>query len=241
MKKTALVTLFALAALPALFSQVTFSVLFADKCGTPLGAGEEAELSITDPQPMKTRVKIVEGKASIVLPIPTAAYFKAVIFLKVYISAASKMPLFFSPPADPEKKGVQTNPPPAVNELKFTFVRDPAQKPVAVWYLGGDGRIADREDAVKPVSMELIAKGTQPAVTPAGGGFSVAQTVTITSKIPDCKIRYTLDGTIPSPTNGLEYTEPFVLDKSARLMAVAYQDGWTPSPITTVVFRFTAP
>jgi predicted esterase len=57
---------------------------------------------------------------------------------------------------------------------------------------------------------------------PEGGPVQPGSTVVLSTEIEGGLIRYTLDGSLPSATAGLEYTGPISLDASAVLIAVAY-------------------
>ncbi len=56
------------------------------------------------------------------------------------------------------------------------------------------------------------------------GAFSL----TITHPDPQASIRYTLDGSEPSPTHGESYTDPFQIDSTTVVRAVAVRDGALP-------------
>ena len=64
--------------------------------------------------------------------------------------------------------------------------------------------------------------------------FQTSTTVTITGP-EGATIRYTSDGSTPTATNGEVYTEPFTLNDSATIKAVAVVDG-VASEVTTRVF-----
>jgi len=59
-----------------------------------------------------------------------------------------------------------------------------------------------------------------PVVSPAGGTYSEAQTVTITCETADASIYYTLDGSDPT-AQSLLYTAPFSLSATSTLRAIA--------------------
>ncbi len=44
-------------------------------------------------------------------------------------------------------------------------------------------------------------------------------------------IRYTLDGTIPTETNGIDYKEPFTVNESTTILSYAYGEGYEPSEV----------
>ncbi len=55
---------------------------------------------------------------------------------------------------------------------------------------------------------------------------------------PDAMIRYTIDGSLPSATNGIEYSEPLVIDSSTVVRAIALRDGFDGRQITTASYLF---
>jgi parallel beta-helix repeat protein len=78
-----------------------------------------------------------------------------------------------------------------------------------------------------------------PTFTPAGGTYSSAQTVTIGTTTTGATIRYTVDGSTPSETNGTIYTGPIVISSNTTLKAIAYKSGMTDSTVTSANYAFT--
>ena len=64
----------------------------------------------------------------------------------------------------------------------------------------------------------------RPKASLAAGTYENEQTVTLTSK-SYTTIYYTLDGSAPTPENGILYTEPFMLEASAVVRAAAFCSG----------------
>jgi hypothetical protein len=62
-----------------------------------------------------------------------------------------------------------------------------------------------------------------PMFSPAGGAYSAPLTVTITTATAGATIRYTLDGSTPSDTNGTAGTS-VTINSTATLMAIAYKN-----------------
>jgi hypothetical protein len=77
-----------------------------------------------------------------------------------------------------------------------------------------------------------------PVCTPAGGTYSAPQSVTISCLTPQAIIRYTLDESVPSLTNGTLYTtgDTLHITASTTLKAIAYLSGWTSSDISSQVY-----
>jgi hypothetical protein len=62
-----------------------------------------------------------------------------------------------------------------------------------------------------------------PTFNPAAGTYTGTQTVTIASATtPGTTIKYTTDGTVPSPTHGTLYTGPITINATTTLNAIAY-------------------
>jgi len=70
-----------------------------------------------------------------------------------------------------------------------------------------------------------------PAFSPAPGEYPAARDVTITTATAGASIRYTIDGSTPTETNGTPYGGPVTVSHSLTLKAVAYRAGWTTSPV----------
>jgi hypothetical protein len=77
-----------------------------------------------------------------------------------------------------------------------------------------------------------------PTFTPGGGTYSSAQTVTIGTTTTGATIRYTVDGSAPSETNGTIYTGPIVISSNTTLKAIAYKSGMTDSTVSSATYAF---
>lgn len=60
----------------------------------------------------------------------------------------------------------------------------------------------------------------------------------ITCATPGATIRYTMNGTAPSETNGFVYTGPIPINKTTVIRAAAFKPGWKPSNIDTHTYIF---
>lgn len=58
--------------------------------------------------------------------------------------------------------------------------------------------------------------------------FTASPVIKITSKTSDVKVHYTLDGSQPDKSDPL-YTEPFKLEQTKPIKAVAFKEGWVSS------------
>jgi hypothetical protein len=71
-----------------------------------------------------------------------------------------------------------------------------------------------------------------PVITPGGGRFAAAQTVSITSSTPGATVYYTTDGRWPT-SGSTPYTGTFQVSSSANVNAIAYAPGFLPSAVST--------
>ena len=78
----------------------------------------------------------------------------------------------------------------------------------------------------------------RPVISPAGGVFSEAQTVTLTSE--GNTIYYTLDGTDPTNASTL-YEAPFTVSSSCIVKAVAYDSSNKASSVASADFKILEP
>lgn len=99
----------------------------------------------------------------------------------------------------------------------------------------------------KATSLQDILTITQegasvatPIITPLGGTYATAQTVTITSATEGAQIRYTLDGSNPTETSQL-YLGPIPIDTGATIKAIAIFENKYISTIATETFTIITP
>lgn len=78
-----------------------------------------------------------------------------------------------------------------------------------------------------------------PAFSPAGGTYSSAQNVTITTGTSGAAIRYTTNGTTPTSSSGTLYSGPVAIAATTTLKAIAYKPGMTDSPVTSATYTIT--
>jgi len=75
-----------------------------------------------------------------------------------------------------------------------------------------------------------------PEISPPGGNFTNAVTVVLKSA-PGATIRYTVDGTVPTPSD-LLYEKPIELTSPTIVRAKAFKRGYTQSITTQEIFLF---
>jgi uncharacterized repeat protein (TIGR03806 family) len=74
-----------------------------------------------------------------------------------------------------------------------------------------------------------------PSISPAGGTFDKPVEITLSDALPGADIRYTLDGSVPGPSDK-PYEKPFTLVDPAVLRARAFKEGYTKSIPSQEVF-----
>ena len=88
------------------------------------------------------------------------------------------------------------------------------------------------EDNVMKASSSAMIEFTPMVMTPEISFQDDTKTITITTVTAGAVIRYTLDGTEPTASNGSVYSAPFVLTLNATVRAKAFKDGYTDSSIS---------
>jgi hypothetical protein len=78
-------------------------------------------------------------------------------------------------------------------------------------------------------------KTPTPVISPNGGYFTSAQTVTITDALAGASIYYTTDGSIPTTSSKL-YTGPFQVIGKKSVYAIATASGYAESELATAFF-----
>ena len=79
-----------------------------------------------------------------------------------------------------------------------------------------------------------------PVISPNGGSYTNAQTITLSTTTTGAEIRYTTDGTDPGTTSPL-YSAPFTLSASATVKARGFKSGSTASATAAATFTISPP
>jgi hypothetical protein len=113
-------------------------------------------------------------------------------------------------------------------------------------FAGSAGYIeGSNTDGLLPRSLylEQLAQrlgGTpEPRFSPAGGTYTTAQTITLSATGNGALVRYTLDGSTPTPTTGTPYTAPFVVSTTTTVRAIAYLPGGTAGTVASATYTLT--
>jgi sugar lactone lactonase YvrE len=96
--------------------------------------------------------------------------------------------------------------------------------------------LADSAVATAVYTINIAGTVSAPAFSPAGGTFSTSQSVTITSATSGASIRYTTDGSTPTPILGTVYSGAVMVSTTTTLNAIAYKVGSTNSAVSTGAF-----
>ena len=91
----------------------------------------------------------------------------------------------------------------------------------------------DADHQFAGLDIGTAATGPAPRMSPGPGEFQAPPSVVLQSDRPGAVLRYTLDGTAPTSTNGTIYRGPIVLDKTATISAIAVEEGLAATPPAT--------
>ncbi len=78
-----------------------------------------------------------------------------------------------------------------------------------------------------------------PSFDPAGGTFTEAITVSLSSSTENSVIRYTLDGSVPTTEIGTIYVSAIPITETTTIKAIAYATGYEPSAVVTQEYTIT--
>ncbi len=94
--------------------------------------------------------------------------------------------------------------------------------------------------ALRPYSINstLALIASPPFFYPDDGIYSNPQSVTLVAGSPNATIRYTIDGSTPSTTNGNIYSAPISVTSETVLRAAAFPAGLAPSAVHAAIYNF---
>ncbi len=99
-----------------------------------------------------------------------------------------------------------------------------------------DSRIVSVVYQIDDASLERVSA---PVIRPATGAYDKPQAVSISCATPGASIRYTLDGSVPTFSEGAFYSSSFMLGKNTVVNAIAFKAGMADSDISRAVFEIT--
>lgn len=91
-----------------------------------------------------------------------------------------------------------------------------------------------------PTQTTTPTQVTTPLFDPPAGVYPNGATVAITSATSGVEIRYTQDGSNPTPTSGVVYTAPVVITAATTLKAIGIKSGVTDSMIASAIYTITS-
>jgi hypothetical protein len=80
-----------------------------------------------------------------------------------------------------------------------------------------------------------------PAFSPAGGTYTTAQPVTLSTATSGATIRYTTDGSTPTDSYGLVYTGPITVSSANTINAIGCMSGSADSPVASATYTVQVP
>ena len=83
----------------------------------------------------------------------------------------------------------------------------------------------------------VTGKLSSPSLLPESGNFTTPQMVMISCPDEGASVRYTIDGSIPSLSNGKAYFSPFTLGKSTEVRASCFKENWQASDPVQAVYQ----
>jgi len=98
------------------------------------------------------------------------------------------------------------------------------------------------DSAVSTAIYTITGRVSNPTFSIEPGNYTLTKTVTLSSETTESVIRYTLDGSDPSRTEGTLYSAGIVVDESLTIKAIAYKLDWeesSNSEIATGIYNIT--
>ena len=84
----------------------------------------------------------------------------------------------------------------------------------------------------------VLGTVSAPSMSVDRGFFYAPFELHMESTTEGATIRFTLDGSVPSASNGMDYQSPIHVTKTSTVRAVAYKDGYRSSPVATHTYLF---
>ena len=94
---------------------------------------------------------------------------------------------------------------------------------------------SNAQSGVGSAALMIESQVASPSFSPAGGTYTVAQTVTISTSSAGAVIYYTTDGSMPSK-NSTRYTGPITVSSSKTVLAIATASGFFDSNVTSAAY-----
>jgi len=92
------------------------------------------------------------------------------------------------------------------------------------------------DSVVSSATYTKMEQVIMPTLTPVAGTYTSAQSVTFNCVTSGATIKYTIDGSTPSSTNGITYITPINVTSTMTIKAIALKNGMADSTIASAVF-----
>lgn len=93
-----------------------------------------------------------------------------------------------------------------------------------------------------PLRTDAVGEYVEnPEFTPIAGEYEGNQSIEITTATAGATIRYTTDGSDPTPENGIIYTTVIGVAEDTDIRAIAYKEGLYPSQVVLASYTITGP
>ena len=89
-----------------------------------------------------------------------------------------------------------------------------------------------KKETTEPEDQQTVAT---PTFSPAGGTYTSAQNVIISTTTADATIRYTTNGSEPT-SSSTAYSSPFSVSSTTTIKAKGFKDVWTPSATASATY-----
>ncbi len=95
------------------------------------------------------------------------------------------------------------------------------------------------DSAIGSATYTITGTVAAPTFSPAAGTYTSAQSVTISCALNGAIIRYTVNGSSPTPTSGTIYTTPVSISSTSTIRAIAYKADWFDSSVAQAIYTIT--
>ena len=127
--------------------------------------------------------------------------------------------------------------PTAVNGVVYSTPIQIDESPITIKFYSSKSGYKDSE----VVTVDYKLRVAPPVISPDTRYFQNNVTILLTTSTAGATIRYTLDGSEPTSSNGTIYSTGFQIDNPKTVKAAAYKSGWEISSVSSKIYRFSEP
>ena len=95
------------------------------------------------------------------------------------------------------------------------------------------------DSPVASATFTITGKVADVQFSPAAGTYAASTSVTLSTATDGAQIYYTIDGTEPTPSNGVLYAGPVSVNATQTLKAVAVKQAWDNSEVASALYTIT--